>query len=231
MPIPQIRHMNAPVWSGSRSLLLSDGPAHRTECSNNPDLNEREMHLEIREARPEDAEAVVRVLNPIIEAGAYTVFDTPFTADAEREYILRFPSRGIFLLAVRQADNQVVGFQSMEPFAGYTHAFDHVGVLGTYVDLECRRRGIAAALFQATCAAAVRKGYEKIFTFVRADNPAALQAYLSQGFRTVGTALRQARIGDTYVDEIIIEKLLVEASDGVRPGTSVTDQSGDMGNS
>jgi hypothetical protein len=30
----------------------------------------------------------------------------------------------------------------------------------------------------------------------------------------VGTALRQARIGDTYVDEIIIEKLLVEASDG-----------------
>jgi L-amino acid N-acyltransferase YncA len=171
-----------------------------------------EMHLEIREAQPDDAEAIVRILNPIIEAGAYTVFDTPFTAEAERDYLVRFPSRGVFLVAVRQADSQVVGFQSMEPFADYTHAFDHVGVLGTYVDLECRRQGIATALFQATFVAAMRKGYEKIFTFVRADNPAALHTYLRQGFRTVGTALRHARIGEKHVDEIIIEKQLVEAS-------------------
>jgi L-amino acid N-acyltransferase YncA len=171
------------------------------------------MHLEIREAQPDDAEAIVRILNPIIVAGAYTVFDTPFTAETEREYLLKFPSRGVFLVAVREADSQVVGFQSMEPFADYTHAFDHVGVLGTYVDLECRRQGVATALFQATFAAAMRKGYEKIFTFVRADNPAALHTYLRQGFRTVGTALRQARIGEKYVDEIVIEKpLLAEVS-------------------
>ena len=177
-----------------------------------PDAIEHDMHLHIREARPDDAEAIVRILNPIIEAGAYTVFDTPFTVESEREYLSKFPSRGVFLVAVRHADNRVVGFQSMEPFAGYTHAFDHVGVLGTYVDLECRRQGIAAALFQATFAAAARKGYAKIFTFVRADNPAALQTYLRQGFQTVGTARRQARIGDRYVDEIIIEKQLVDTS-------------------
>jgi hypothetical protein len=41
---------------------------------------------------------------------------------------------------------------------------------------------------------------------IRADNPAALETYLSQGFRTVGTAYRQARVGSRYVDEIIIEK-------------------------
>lgn len=166
------------------------------------------MQLEIREARPDDAEAIVRILNPIIAAGVYTAFDTPFTSDSEREYIRNLPTRGVFLLAVRPTDNQVVGFQSMEPFASYTHAFDHVGVLGTYVDLHCRRQGIATQLFQATFLMAVRKGYEKIFTFVRADNPAALQTYLRQGFRTVGTAHRQARVGGQYVDEIIIEKLL-----------------------
>lgn len=167
------------------------------------------MHLEIREARPDDADAIVCILNPIIEAGVYTVFDTPCTVQAEREYLLKFPSRGVFLLAVRRTDGRVVGFQSMEPFAGYTHAFDHVGVLGTYVDLECRRQGIATALFRATFAAALRKGYEKIFTFVRADNPAALATCVRQGFRIVGTAFRQARIGAKYVDEIIIEKHLV----------------------
>ena len=166
------------------------------------------MQLDIREARPDDAEGVVRILNPIIAAGVYTVFDAPFTSDAEREYIRKLPPRGIFLVAIAQPDDAVVGFQSMEPFAGYTHAFDHVGVLGTYVDLERRRQGIATRLFEATCAAALRKGYEKIFTFVRADNPGALETYLRQGFRIVGRAHRQARLGNRYVDEVIIEKIL-----------------------
>ena len=164
--------------------------------------------IHIREARPADAEAIVGILNPIIDAGVYTVFDTPFTAEAEREYIVKFPARGVFLVAVRHADDRIVGFQSMEPFAGYTRAFDHVGVLGTYGDLACRRQGIATALFRATFAAAADKGYRKIFTFVRADNPAALQTYLGQGFRQVGTARAHARIGDRFVDEIIIEKQL-----------------------
>jgi L-amino acid N-acyltransferase YncA len=166
------------------------------------------MELDIREVRPADAEAIVAIINPIIATGLYTVFDAPFTPQQEREYIRDIPARGVFLVAVDRAAGRVVGFQSMEPFASYTHAFDHVGVLGTYVDLECRRQGVASRLFEATFAAAVRKGYEKIFTFVRADNPAALQTYLRHGFYTVGTASRHARMGGRYIDEIIIEKLL-----------------------
>lgn len=169
------------------------------------------MQLEIRDARPDDAEAIVNILNPIIATGMYSAFDTPFTTESEGQYIRNFPPRGVFHVALRQADKRVVGFQSMEPFATYTHAFDHVGVLGTYVDLECRRQGIATQLFRATLEAAIRKGYEKIFTFVRADNPGALQTYLRHGFYTVGIAHKQARIGGRYVDEIMIEKLLVEA--------------------
>jgi L-amino acid N-acyltransferase YncA len=161
----------------------------------------------IRDARPDDAAAIVRVMNPIIAAGIYTAFDTPWTTDTEAEYIRAFPARGVFLVAISQADDRLVGFQSMEPFATYTRAFDHVGVLGTYVALDCRRQGIASQLFEATFVAAARKGYEKIFTFVRADNPAALETYIRQGFRAIGTARRHARIGGRYIDEIVIEKL------------------------
>ena len=166
------------------------------------------MSLSIREVRPDDAESIVGILNPIIEARVFTALDTPFTVEAERNYISNFPERGVFLVAVRQSDRKLVGFQSMEPFADYTHAFDHVGVLSTYVDLDCRRQGIAKRLFGATFQAASQKGFEKIFTFVRADNQAALRAYLQQGFSIVGTAQRQAKIDGRYVDEIIIERLL-----------------------
>jgi L-amino acid N-acyltransferase YncA len=164
--------------------------------------------LDIREATLGDADAIVQVLNPIIESGLYTVLDTLMTADSQREFIRDFPTRGLFLVAVDQIEGRVVGFQSLAPFAEYTHAFDHVGELGTYVDLRCRRQGIAGRLFEAMFSAAPRKGYEKFFTFVRADNPVALQTYLHHGFTVIGTAARQAKIRGQYIDETLIEKML-----------------------
>jgi L-amino acid N-acyltransferase YncA len=166
------------------------------------------MQLSIRKAQPDDAAAVAGLLNEVIEEGVHTVFDSPFTPQEERRYIEAFPERGVFLIAIREPDQRIVGFQNLEPFAAYTHAFDHVGVMGTYVAAAQRRQGVASALFAATFEAALAKGFEKIFTFVRADNPAALATYVSHGFSVIGTARRQAKIRGAYVDEILIEKFL-----------------------
>lgn len=166
------------------------------------------MIISIRDAALADAEQIVGVLNPIIASGAYSALDTPLTVEEQREFILGFPRRGIFLIAERSSDNRVVGFQSLEPFATYTHAFDHVGVIGTYVDLGCRRQGVGRKLFAAMFDRARALGYEKIFTYVRADNDAALAAYLAEGFATIGVAARHAKIHGKYIDEILIEKFL-----------------------
>jgi L-amino acid N-acyltransferase YncA len=168
------------------------------------------VEITIRDVMAADAEAIARILNAIIEARVYTALDTPFTVEQERAFIERFPRRGVFHVAVSQPDGTVVGFQDVEPFASYTHAFDHVGVIGTYVDLDRRRQGIASCLFDRTLSAARVKGYEKLFSFVRADNPAALATYVRQGFVVIGTAKRHARIDGRYVDEVMIERALVE---------------------
>jgi L-amino acid N-acyltransferase YncA len=164
--------------------------------------------IEVRDARVDDAESMVGILNPIIAARIYTAFDTPLSVEDQRTFIHNFPARGIFHVAVDSTTNRVVGLQDVEPFASFTHAFDHVGVIGTFVDLGRHREGIGARLFAATFETAVKKGYEKFFTYVRADNAAGLRAYLGQGFRIVGTAERHAKIDGAYVDEIMIEKLL-----------------------
>ncbi len=164
--------------------------------------------IEIRDVRIEDAEAILAILNPIIAARCYTAMDIPFTVEVEREFIRTFPPNGTFLVAVDTTLNRIVGFQNVSPFGSFTHAFDHVGVIGTYVDLEQRRQGIATRLFAATFDAARRKGYEKFFSYVRADNEAGLQTYLRQGFRIVGKAERQAKIDGKYVDEVIIERAI-----------------------
>jgi L-amino acid N-acyltransferase YncA len=165
------------------------------------------MDLFVRDVTPADAAAVIGILNPIIAARVFTVFDVPFTVEAEHDYIVGFHPRGIWKVAAGSSDGQVVGFQVLEPFGPYTRAFDHVGKIGTYVDLSRRRQGIARALFASTFKAARQRGYEKLFTFVRADNPAALSAYRAHGFEVVGTARRHAKIDGQYIDEILIEKV------------------------
>jgi hypothetical protein len=54
-------------------------------------------------------------------------FDAPLTSEAERDYIVKFPSRGVWRVALRRSDGRVVGLQVLEPFGPYTTAFDHVG--------------------------------------------------------------------------------------------------------
>jgi L-amino acid N-acyltransferase YncA len=166
------------------------------------------MTLDIREATLDDAEGVIRILNPIIAAGAYTALDTQLSVDEQRAFIQGFSPRGIFLVAVDRSRQRIVGLQDVDPFSGYTHAFDHVGVIGTFVDLERRRQGIGRALFSAMFPAARAKGYEKLFTYVRADNVAALAAYEAQGFERIGVARQHAKLNGRYVDEVLIERFL-----------------------
>ena len=153
------------------------------------------MDLLIREVGLGDAEAIVGILNPIIESGAYSALDTPFTVEAEREFIRNFPQHGLFYVAEDFRDRRAVGFQNLEPYATYTHAFYHVGVIATHVHLGWRRRRVGRRLCEVTFESARGKGYEKVFTFVRADNPDALQFCLSLGFRVIGTAQKQASWG------------------------------------
>jgi L-amino acid N-acyltransferase YncA len=166
------------------------------------------MQLHIRSVRVADAETIASILNAIIQAGAYTVLDRTFTAEEERRYIARFPERGVFHVAIERESGRLVGLQSVEPFATYTRAFAHVGTIGTFVDLAMRRQGIGTQLSQVTFKRARGRGYEKLFTYVRADNAASLAFHLKLGFRIVGTAERQAKVKGTYVDEIIVEKFL-----------------------
>ncbi|MDK9763526.1 GNAT family N-acetyltransferase [Vibrio sp. D420a] len=166
------------------------------------------MSLVIRQVAVEDAQGITEVLNPIIEEGLYTILDTTFSVEEEKGFIANFPKQGVFTVAVDEEQNKVIAFQNIEPFASYTKAFDHVGIIGTFVDDESRGKGVSKQLFQSTFEVAKQKGYEKLFAYVRADNERALAAYVRQGFEVVGTAKKHAKVGGVYIDEVLIEKFL-----------------------
>ena len=56
------------------------------------------MELTIREVLPQDARSIIDILNPIIAARTFTVFDQLLTEQEERDYILNFPKAGVLWL-------------------------------------------------------------------------------------------------------------------------------------
>jgi L-amino acid N-acyltransferase YncA len=164
--------------------------------------------LLIRPATVDDAEGVARVLNEAILDGRYSLLDTPFSVAAEREYIAAFPARGVFNVA-EIAGEGIIAVQSLEPFSQYTtHEHDHVLTMGTWVRQPFRRRGVAGRLAASAFAAARKRGFEKVFTDIRADNEQSLAFHRALGFTVIGTARRQARVGDRYVDVVFVERFL-----------------------
>jgi len=162
----------------------------------------------IREVRLADAEEIVALINPIIEAGCYTTFVSPFTVSDEQAFIRNFPARGSFLGAFHAHSEQLRGFQVVTPVASYTSALDHVGEIGTYVSLGHQRQGIAGHLYRATYEHARTRGFEKLLAWVRADNEAGLRSYTRYGFERVGVAKQHAKLGERYLDEVILERWL-----------------------
>lgn len=162
----------------------------------------------IRRVRPADAAAVARILNAVIENGAFSLLDTPFSEREECEYIERFSARGVFNVAENRTEG-VVAFQSLEPYASVkTHAFDHVLTMGTYVADDHRREGIGTRLAEIAFAEARQSGHMMIVTEIRADNQTSLRFHHGLGFVVVGVAHGAVRVGDRCVDLVIVEKSL-----------------------
>ena len=53
----------------------------------------------VRDALKTDTQAIINILNPIIETGRYTSLDTTFSLQEEEAFIEAFPARGIFHVA------------------------------------------------------------------------------------------------------------------------------------
>ena len=147
-------------------------------------------------------------MNPIIEAGCYTAVITPFTVHDEGSFIQTFPARGSFLGTFHAESGEMLGFQVVTLLASSTQASDHVGEIGTYVGLGHQRQGVAGQLHKATLERTRGNGFRKLLAWVRGDNEAGLRSYTRYGFEKVGVSRERVKIGERYIDEVLLERAL-----------------------
>jgi GNAT superfamily N-acetyltransferase len=162
----------------------------------------------IRQATVRDARRVVEVINSVIQEGGLTALYPTLSVEQEERFIRGLGPRSALFVAESDssgAGGTLLGLQTVEPFAPYTQAMDHVAVIGTYVHRDHRRRGVGQLLFDRTLNFARDRGYEKFVLYVRASNASAIAFYREMGFVPKMVLERQVKIEGEYDDEVLME--------------------------
>ncbi|WP_437074970.1 N-acetyltransferase family protein [Streptomyces sp. enrichment culture] len=140
--------------------------------------------MEVRPARPTDAEAIREIRNHAIEHSTALWTETPQSAAEGEVWLAAHLERGSAFVA--QAGGEVVGFAVYGPWRtldGYRHTVED----SVYVREGRHGLGVGSALLSALIAAAREAGHHVVIAGIEAGNDASVRLHERFGFRHVGT--------------------------------------------
>jgi GNAT superfamily N-acetyltransferase len=128
-----------------------------------------------RQATIDDAEAIARVINRVVQEPNPVGLDGPTTAEGVRTWLRRQGGQGgIFLCLL---EGQVAGFGALD----FNTQEPDTATLGVWVLPEYRRRGLGTAVAEYALGFARDKGYRRLRGRLPEDNEVALSFLSSIG--------------------------------------------------
>jgi len=161
--------------------------------------------VSIREAAAADAAAICLIYNQGIEDRLATLETELRTPDERHEWLgARGPRHPV---VVAETGGQVVGWASLNRF-NPRPAYDHVADISVYVERAWRGRGVGRRLIERLIELGRAHAYHKLVLAAFPFNTPGMTLYERSGFRTVGIYREQGLLDGTWVDVIIMERLL-----------------------
>ena len=160
--------------------------------------------IEIREARAQDAEALLAYVKRIGGESDNLTFDGngfPITVEQEQHFLDNVHSDpgSIHLIALK--DGKIIADGSL---SGFPRRMSHRAGLGISVVRDEWNHGIGSMLMERLIGFAKESGIELINLEVRADNDSAIHLYEKYGFRSIGTSPAYFKIGGQYFDFVLM---------------------------
>lgn len=164
-----------------------------------------EKKIIVRKAVLADIQAILEIYNLGIEDRIATLeLETKDVAYMEKW----FSNHGErYAVLVAEQEGQMVGWASLNPFSTRS-AYNGVADLSIYIDRNQRGKGIGSILLTELGKLAKENGFYKIVLFTFAFNGLGQGLYRKLGFREVGIFEKQGIIDGSFVDVMIMEKLL-----------------------
>ena len=161
--------------------------------------------LIVRSARPDDAQAVWEIIEPVIRAGETYTLPPDMSRDAALAYWFS-PQHQVF---VAELHGDVVGTYYMRP--NQQGGGSHVANCGYMTATTASGRGVARHMCEHSMIRAKQEGFRAMqFNFVVSTNERAVNLWLQLGFEVVGRlpgAFNHPRLG--FVDALVMFQRLV----------------------
>jgi phosphinothricin acetyltransferase len=161
--------------------------------------------VDVRVARAEDAEAMRVIYNVEVETSTVTFDLVARTPAEQRAWLAARAGAHTALVAVE--DEEVLGFAALSPYkerpAYATSVEDSV-----YVHREHQGRGIGRLLLGTLVEAADVSGFHAIFARIVGGHEASIGLHEGHGFEIIGTEREVGRKFGTWLDVVVMERLL-----------------------
>lgn len=166
------------------------------------------MSVQIRQAEPRDATRLVELARDVgAEPGGWLITDGEWrSVGEERRHLRRVRSSRHACVLVAELDHALVGRLSIARDS--QPACAHVADLGLMVARHARRQGVGRALLEAAEQWARSAGVTKIELHVFPHNDAAIGLYEGAGYQREGYRRSQYRRGTSFVDAIVMAKMI-----------------------
>lgn len=166
----------------------------------------RQIPYLVRDARVEDAPALINLLNRVGQEEIYIADEKAQIPVEQEAAIIRHRNPEVQLILVAEQEGAIAG--SLEMVRGVLKKNAHTAIFGMALHPEFRGRGIGRGLLGSAEQWARGVGVQKVSLAVFASNHAAIRLYAGLGYEEEGRRYRQYRILGEWVDEIWMARWL-----------------------
>jgi len=157
----------------------------------------------VRAARPGDAARIAEIYNEGIEEASAALETTTRTAPD----ILSIKCRPRHCLLVAEWGDTILGWSLLSPDRE-SPFYEGVGEARVYISRSSRSQGLGRLLVGTLVKVAVEHGFHKVVGRIATSNQASRRLCRALGFREVGVHEKHGRVGDRWIDVVIVEKVL-----------------------
>ena len=161
--------------------------------------------MELRLARPEDAEATRTIYNAEVTGSTVTFDLVPRSLAEQREWI--DVRSGAMAVVVAETDGEVVGFASLSPYRSRP-AYATTVEDSVYVRHDQRGTGVGRALLAEVVEVAGTRGFHTVMARIVGGHDASIGLHRSLGFEPVGVEREVGRKFGRWLDVVLMQRML-----------------------
>ena len=167
----------------------------------------------LRDATPDDMEAVARIYGHYVETTVYTFEEVPPTADEMRGRLRQLRENGLPWRVAEASCGAVIGYAYAAPFRTRS-AYRYILENSVYIAKDQARRGVGVALMRDLIRLCAAAGYRQMMAVIGdSANEASIRLHARLGFRMIG---QEATVGFKFGRWIDVVQMQLALGDGDR---------------